>query len=120
MRMIALTPLAFAWTIDSVLANATTMFRTWGGTVFRGLGVVMVVVAVCQVAKGFISKGLQPVNWISVIVLFLLGGALACMNSANDSWYWIMNIAKGGKTTIDELGNCILPIFRIMYFMPPG
>ena len=101
----ALHTLALDWTITGFLTGATTQLRTWGGLIMMLVGVVMVIVAVWQIASGLISHGKKQTNWVVAVLLLLIGGALASFGAANDAWAWVSKISGGGKQTIDSLGG---------------
>lgn len=89
-----------AWDFGAFLQNATNTLRTWGGYGIVLIGVVMIIIGVYQIAKGFISHGKTQTNWFIAIALLVLGGALMV-----GGWAWVAEIASGGKKTIDDLGN---------------
>lgn len=93
-----------AWDITTFLTNATTTLKSWGSLLMILIGVVMVIVAIWQIATGLISHGKKPTNWFVAILLLLVGGALAAF-SGNAAWDWVSSIAAGGKKTIDDLGG---------------
>lgn len=108
MEQFSLIPQMLAWDITSFLTNSATQLRTWGGLIMILIGVIMIIVAVYQIATGLMSHGKKQTNWVVAILLLLIGGALASFAGANDAWNWVGNIAEGGKTTIDDLGSTIL------------
>lgn len=108
--------MALAWDLGTFLQNATSTLKTWGNYLIILIGVVMIIVAVYQIAKGLISHGRgQPTNWFVAILLLIIGGALMV-----GGFTWVSGIAEGGKQTIDDLGNgsgsggIILPLLRFI------
>lgn len=89
--------------------NLYTKLREWGNILIIIIGVVMMIVAVWQIAKGLIQHGKAQVNWAVAIALLILGGALASFGgsgvSGTGAWDWLEGIAEGGKNTIDDLGG---------------
>lgn len=119
MNTIMLTMLTGAgsnWSVTKFLENLTEQLKKWGGLIMVLLGVVMVIVAVYQIASGLMSHGRKQTNWFVAVALLLLGGAL-CVGGAGDTWNWVTGIAAGGKQTIDDLGQGGGTIFSML---PPG
>lgn len=91
--------------------NLYTMLTQWGNILIIIIGVVMMIVAIWQIAKGLIQHGKAQVSWAVAIALLIIGGALASFGvggiADNDTsaWDWFMGIAEGGKNTIEELGE---------------
>lgn len=91
--------------------NLYTMLTRWGNILIIIIGVVMMLVAIWQIAKGLIQHGKAQVSWAVAIILLILGGALASFGvggisgDSTGAWDWLMDIAKGGKNTIDQLGK---------------
>lgn len=93
-----------AWDLGSFLTNLKSNVQTWLGTIVVLVGLIMVGVAVYQIAKGLISHGRSQTNWFTVILLFLLGGAFFAGGLT-----WVISIAEGGKATIDGMGGAGVP-----------
>lgn len=91
--------------------NLYKMLREWGNILVIIIGVVMMIVAVWQIAKGLIQHGKAQVSWAVAIALLIIGGALASFGATsladpdNGAWGWIEKIASGGRTTIEDLGQ---------------
>lgn len=104
--------LANKWDLGNFLQNATNTIKTWGGYLITLIGVVMIIVAVYQIAKGLIGHGKQgqPTNWFVVIGLLIIGGAL----SVAGGFLWVSNIAQGGKKTIEDLGKASTVLFNTL------
>ena len=94
-----------AWDLGSFLQNATETLKQWGGYLIILIGVVMVIASVYQIAKGLISHGKTQTNWAIAIILLILGGAFMV-----GGFSFVSNIASGGKKTIEDLGQTILPM----------
>lgn len=103
--MNAVNAMRLAWDIGTFLQNATNTLKEWGNYFIILIGVVMVVVAVYQIAKGLISHGKTQTNWFVAAGLLLVGGALMV-----GGFTWVAGIAEGGKKTIDDLGSTIVPM----------
>lgn len=101
--------LALTFDITTFGENLYEMLRKWGNTLIVIIGVVMMIVAVWQIAKGLIQHGKSNTNWAVAVALLIIGGALASFGIASDpdvgAWGWLEKIAAGGKTTIGELGG---------------
>lgn len=108
MMPVSLIPMA--WDLGSFLQNATETIKQWGGYLIILIGVVMVIAAVYQIAKGLMSGGKTQVNWAVAIVLLILGGAFMV-----GGFSFVSNIASGGKKTIEDLGQTILPMLSMMH-----
>ena len=97
-----------AWDLGTFLQNAKSTIETWGGYLIMLIGVVMVIVAVYQGAKGLISPQKSQTNWGMVAALLIVGGAFSI-----GGYSWVSNIAEGGKKTIDDLGGgTIVPMLQ--------
>lgn len=98
--------LALTFDITKFGANLYKMLREWGNTLIVIIGVVMMIVAVWQIAKGLIQHGKSNTNWAVAIALLIIGGALASFGATGTgAWEWLERIAAGGKNTINELGG---------------
>ena len=101
------------WDLGTFLENAKMTMEKWGGAFIMLLGVIMIVVAVYQTAKGLMSPQKAQTNWLIVFFLFILGGGLVV-----GGYDWVFGIAKGGKKTVDDFGgaggaaNMIIPMIR--------
>ena len=91
------------WDITTFLTNLATKLQSWGGLFFVLVGVVMIIWSIYKLAHGLMSQGRQDVNWFKILVAFLVGGALVAAGGSG-AWTFVSNIAKGGQTTINELG----------------
>ena len=102
-------PLTFDITAFGV--NLYNMLKKWGNILIIIIGVVMMIVAIWQIAKGLIQHGKAQVSWAVAIALLIIGGALASFGTAGmtgdetGAWDWIADIAGGGKQTIEDLGT---------------
>lgn len=105
-----LNALALTFNITQFGKNLYTMLRQWGNTLIIIIGVVMMIVAVWQIAKGLIQHGKSNTNWAVAIALLIIGGALASFGATIGgdnvgAWKWLEEIAGGGKQTIMDLGK---------------
>lgn len=102
-------PLTFDITTFGV--NLYDMLKKWGNILIIIIGVVMMIVAIWQIAKGLIQHGKAQVSWAVAIALLIIGGALASFGTAGmtgeetAAWDWISKIAGGGRDTIEDLGT---------------
>ncbi len=49
----------------------------WGGLLLTFMGIMMVVISVVRVARGLMSYGREQTNWVLIMTLMMVGGALA-------------------------------------------
>lgn len=103
--------LSMAWDLTSFLNNSKTQLITWGGALIMIVGVVMIIVAIVQIAKKFVSPQSAPGGWAMPIVCLIVGGALLA-----GGWNFVSNIAKGGQKTIEDLGTTIIPLIQSRFF----
>lgn len=82
------------------LGNATEYLKNVGHYIMVFAGVILVIVAVVQIAKGFASGGRGQVNWVMSIACLLVGGMLIF-----GGWNLATNIASIGADTIMEMGG---------------
>ena len=99
------TMVLMAWDLGSFLQHSTETLKKWGGYLIILIGVVMVIASVYQIAKGLISHGKTQTNWAIAIILLILGGAFMV-----GGFSFVSNIASGGRKTIEDLGQTILPM----------
>lgn len=89
------------WDIGTFLQKAKEAMIKWGGYLIMLIGVILIIVAVYQLAKKFIApQSAGPGGWATPIMMLIIGGALAV-----GGWQFIYNIAQGGKKTIEDLGT---------------
>ncbi len=86
------------WDITSFLSNATDTMQQWGGAFLVLVGVVGVVWASFQIISGLMSGGKKQVSYGTQAFLLLVSGALATTGLS-----LVMNIAAGGKATIEGI-----------------
>lgn len=101
MVMNAIGNVLMTWDIRTFLDNLGKTLKDWGSLIVVIIGVVMVIVSAYQIAKGLISHGKSQTNWAVTILLLVIGGALM----ASGGWDLLVNVAEGGKTTIENIGN---------------
>lgn len=88
------------WDLTTFFENVVQAVQRWGGMFIVLLGVIMIIVAVYQAAKGLISHGKTQTNWFITATLLILGGALAV-----GGWSWVYSLARGGQITLNQLGG---------------
>lgn len=111
MAVKVMTAVPMDWDLGSFLQNAAKVLKQWGGYFIILVGVVMVVAAVYQIAKGLISHGKGPgTNWGVAISLLILGGAFMTGGFA-----FVAKIAGGGQKTIEEIGQMIVPMLPFIH-----
>ena len=82
------------------LSNVTEYLQVIGKYLLFIIGIVMIIVAIYQIAKGLAGGGRGQVNWVSAIVCLLIGGALLA-----GGWSLATSLAATGANTIEELGS---------------
>lgn len=87
------------WDLTSFLNNSQKQVKIWGGAFLSLVGIVGVVYAAFQIVSGLMSQGKKQVSYGSQAILLLISGALATTGLT-----LVMNIAAGGKKTIEDLG----------------
>lgn len=94
-------PRAADWDLLSALTNAEKYGRLLGGAVITLVGLILVIVAIVFLAKKFLAgQQSQSAGWGKIIVMGIIGGALMAGGIV-----WVIDIAQGGKATIDDLGG---------------
>lgn len=86
--------------IIKFLDNAAGYLKQVGHYIMVLAGVILVIVAVVQIAKGFASGGRGQVNWVMSIACLLVGGMLIF-----GGWNLATALASTGKNTIEQLGG---------------
>jgi len=82
------------------LNNTANYLKQVGHYIMVLAGVILVIVAVVQIAKGFASGGRGQVNWVMSIACLLVGGMLIF-----GGWNLATGIASMGADTIEQLGT---------------
>lgn len=85
-------------TFTTLLTGLYNKIGDWAAIGVMVLGIIMVVVAIFKGFKGAVSDKAQT-NWVQVIVVFLIGAALAF----GGGWAWIGTASEMGTNTIDEI-----------------
>ena len=86
--------------IITFLQNAAGYLKTIGHYLMILAGVILVIVAVIQIAKGFASGGRGQVNWVMSIACLLVGGLLIF-----GGWNTATMVASIGGGTIDSIAS---------------
>lgn len=99
MSLLSQIPMA-TWSISDLLKNTQSAVQTWGGLLITLLGCVLIIVGVVKIVMGLISHGKKPTNWAVIIIMIIVGGALAF-----GGWSLASSVAQGAGDTINDLGN---------------
>ena len=86
--------------IITFLQNAAGYLKTIGHYLMILVGVILVIVAVIQIAKGFANGGRGQVNWVMSIACLLVGGLLIF-----GGWNAATMVASIGGGTIDSIAS---------------
>lgn len=86
--------------LSNLLKSATGKVNDYAQSLVVIIGVVMVVAAIYQIGKGFMSGGRGQTNWAMAIGCLIVGGAI-CVTGG---YKLIADVAKGGKDTINSMG----------------
>lgn len=105
--MYGLMNVMLSWDIGNFLQNSKSTLITWGDYLMMLIGVILVIVAVYQLAKKFIAPQSAPGGWVMPIVMLIIGGALLV-----GGWALISDISSGGEQTIRDLGETIIPFLK--------
>ena len=99
------------WSVNNFLTNLNKNLNLWGGLLIVVVGLVMVIVAVINIAKVLMSSGRGQTNWVLNIVLFFIGGALAF----GGGWGLVQGISQGGSDTLNDLGKIVIPYLAQLF-----
>lgn len=92
---------AAAWDLVSFFNNASSYVKVAGGALISLMGLVVVVWAAVLIAKKFFGNSQQQQeSWFKIVLMIIIGGALMTGGIT-----LITGIARGGQTTIEELGG---------------
>ena len=94
------TPAATTWDVAKFLENAAGYVKNIGHFLMILAGVVLIIVAVIQIAKGLAGGGRGQVNWVMSIACLLVGGLLVF-----GGWNLAASVASIGKGTLEEINN---------------
>lgn len=97
-----------SWDLTNFLKNSERQLNVWGGLFLTLIGVAGVIWAATQIVTGLMSHGKKQVSYGVNVLLLIIAGALATTGLT-----LVMNIAEGGKKTIEDLG-VIIPQFKSM------
>ena len=81
--------------------NARLSLQTIGQAFIMLLGLVMIVVAGWQIAKGLISPQKAQTNWFMVIALLIVGGIFVATTGLN----FLQSVGENAGQAIQGLGN---------------
>lgn len=82
------------------LNNSTNYLKQIGHYLMMFAGVILIIVAVVQIAKGLAGGGRGQVNWVMSIACLLVGGMLTF-----GGWKLATKVAKIGANTIEKVGT---------------
>ena len=88
--------LQLAFDLGKFFSNLTYQAGQWAGYFVAFLGLVLMVIAVVQIVKGFASHGRGQTNWLMTIAMLLVGGFM---------FAGIKTFAAIGSETIQSLGG---------------
>ena len=86
--------------ILAFLNNATEYLKKVGHYIMLFAGVILIIVATVQIAKGLAGGGRGQVNWVMSIGCLLVGGILLF-----GGWNLMTSVARTGADTIAEMGG---------------
>lgn len=89
-----------AWDLKSFLENGAEYLKTVGGALLVVMGVAAVIWGAVLVIKKLMSGQQNQDNWVKIIMLLIVGGAIAVGGFA-----LVFEIGSGGKKTIEDLGG---------------
>lgn len=89
-----------AWDLVSFLENAGEYVKTGGGALLVLMGLAALVWGGILVIKKLMSGQQNQDNWLKIIGLMIVGGAIAV-----GGFSLIFTIGSGGKKTIEDLGG---------------
>lgn len=98
-NLLNLKTITMDWSLESFLVNLIDKLKLWGSGLIMLLGVCMMIVAVWQIGKGFMSQRSQT-NWPMSIGCLLIGGMLL-----SGGYNLVANISKGAGTSIEAIGT---------------
>lgn len=93
-------PLLESWDIAKFLENAAGYVKNIGHYLMILAGVILIIVAVVQIAKGLAGGGRGQVNWVMSIACLLVGGLLVF-----GGWNLAASVASIGKGTLEEIND---------------
>lgn len=104
------------WDLQSLFENAGEYAKNAGGALLVMMGIVGVVWGGVLLIKKLMSSQQDNTSWGKIILLIMLGGALAV-----GGFNLIFMVGKGGKTTIEDLGKGLifLDSYSIAYLGKP-
>jgi len=86
--------------IIKFLDNSAKYLKKIGHYIMILAGVILIIVAVIQIAKGLAGGGRGQVNWVMSITCLLVGGMLIF-----GGWNLAAKVAKMGQGTLETLGS---------------
>ena len=98
--LLKLQTISMDWSLEQVLMNLKNQAKVWGSGIVMVLGVFMIIVAVYQIAKGFMSGGHGQTNWVMSLLCLLVGGIFL-----SGGWSIVSDISKGAGDSIEKIGT---------------
>lgn len=92
--------LQLAFDLGTFFSNLTSKASDWAGYFVMFLGLVLMVIAVVQIVKGFASHGRGQTNWLMTLAMLLVGGFLFVKGFTG-----VQTFAEIGSETIQSLGS---------------
>ena len=92
--------LPFDWSLDQLLSGAYNKMLNWVGYIILIAGVILLGIAIFQMAKKFGSGGQGGMSWVLIIIMACVGGALM-----GGGIKFVYDLTKGAQTTITNMGN---------------
>lgn len=97
-----LTMVKASFDLGTFFQNLTTLGKVWGGYFVMFLGVVLCLVGVYQIVRGFIQHGRGQTNWLMVFVMILVGGFFFNSGADMSGVFWF---ADAGTSTLEQLAD---------------
>lgn len=88
-----------SWDLQTFFENAASSSQTIGGAFLTLMGMIGVIWGATLLVKKLMSEQ-DRTSWIKIAALIIIGGALAFTGIT-----MVLNFARGGQQTIDDLGN---------------
>lgn len=88
------------FSIITFFQNTAAYLKNIGHYLMVLAGIILIIVAIIQIAKGLAGGGRGQVNWVMSIACLLVGGMLIF-----GGWNLATSVAKIGSDTLTELGG---------------
>ena len=97
---LSLMTITMEWSIETFLVNLKDKLKLWGSGIIMILGVVMILAAVVQIAKGFIMGARAQTSWGMAVACLIIGGMLLA-----GGWGIVGQISTGAGSSLTSLGD---------------